>query len=318
MLQRVERARALESREKYGAASQLSTPGARHQRNQATRWRSLQGAERHARSAVCAADAGYRNCSCGGAGRHAQSRAYKIAPPARIAHGCLTPRSSGAPTAGHASHQALGLRPILRLLPGASCRRRPLSSNVRLRRKTECATAAAIVAYAPVKKPAATDTARVLSAPSTSGELMQALSASAALTSFGVRGATSGSRLFGLKGDAPPVAFKACALSGFEGPTLGATAAPRAQLTLTPPPAACRSHKALRASQCRGPLLLLYATGLSVVQSLTPRSSRAPTACHAGPAGGTLYIVAIRARAPRRWCRLNSNVRLHTTPPCRL
>jgi len=43
----------------------------------------------------------------------------------------LTPRSSGAPTAGHAGHQALGLRPILRLLSSAPCRRRPLSSNVR-------------------------------------------------------------------------------------------------------------------------------------------------------------------------------------------
>ena len=42
---------------------------------------------------------------------------------------------------------------------------------------------------------------------------------------------------------------------------------------------------------------------------LTPRSSRAPTACHAGPAGGTLYIFANRARAPHRRCRLNSNVR---------
>ena len=42
---------------------------------------------------------------------------------------------------------------------------------------------------------------------------------------------------------------------------------------------------------------------------LTPRSSRAPTACHAGPAGGTRYIFAIRARASHRWCRLNSNVR---------
>jgi hypothetical protein len=41
------------------------------------------------------------------------------------------PRSSGAPTAGHASHQALGLRPILRLLSSASCRCPPLSSNVR-------------------------------------------------------------------------------------------------------------------------------------------------------------------------------------------
>ena len=43
----------------------------------------------------------------------------------------LTPRSSGAPTACHAGHQALGLRPILRLLSSAPCRRRPLSSNVR-------------------------------------------------------------------------------------------------------------------------------------------------------------------------------------------
>ena len=42
---------------------------------------------------------------------------------------------------------------------------------------------------------------------------------------------------------------------------------------------------------------------------LTPRSSRAPTACHAGPAGGTRYIFATRARASHRWCRLNSNVR---------
>ena len=44
---------------------------------------------------------------------------------------------------------------------------------------------------------------------------------------------------------------------------------------------------------------------------LTPRSSRAPTACHAGPAGGTRYIFAIRARASHRWGRLNSNVRPH-------
>jgi len=44
---------------------------------------------------------------------------------------------------------------------------------------------------------------------------------------------------------------------------------------------------------------------------LTSRSSRAPTACHAGPAGDTRYIFASRARASRRWCRLNSNVRPH-------
>ena len=44
---------------------------------------------------------------------------------------CLTPRSSGAPTACRTGHQALGLRPILRLLSSAPRRRCPLSSNVR-------------------------------------------------------------------------------------------------------------------------------------------------------------------------------------------
>ena len=43
----------------------------------------------------------------------------------------LTPRSSGAPTACRAGHQAPGLRPILRLLSSATYRCRPLSSNVR-------------------------------------------------------------------------------------------------------------------------------------------------------------------------------------------
>ena len=54
------------------------------------------------------------------------------------------------------------------------------------------------------------------------------------------------------------------------------------------------------------------ASARSAQRSLTPRSSRAPTACHAGPAGGTRYIFATRARASHRWCRLNSNVRPHT------
>ena len=45
----------------------------------------------------------------------------------------LTPRSSRAPTAGRAGHQALGLRPILRLLSSAPHRWCRLSSNVRPR-----------------------------------------------------------------------------------------------------------------------------------------------------------------------------------------
>ena len=40
-------------------------------------WSALQGAERHARSAVRAADAGYRDCSCRGAEREAESHACK-------------------------------------------------------------------------------------------------------------------------------------------------------------------------------------------------------------------------------------------------
>jgi hypothetical protein len=42
-------------------------------------------------------------------------------------HVRLTHHSSGAPTACHTGHQAQGLRPILRLLPSASRRWRPLS-----------------------------------------------------------------------------------------------------------------------------------------------------------------------------------------------
>ena len=61
----------------------------------------------------------------------------------------------------------------------------------------------------------------------------------------------------------------------------------------------------------------LHASGFSAAVQccLTPRSSRAPTACHAGPVGGTRYIFANRARAPHRRCRLNSNVRHHDLLP---
>ena len=53
----------------------------------------------------------------------------------------LTLRSSGAPTAWRTGHQALGLRPILRLLSSAPRRRCPLSSNVRPRRQPSRACA---------------------------------------------------------------------------------------------------------------------------------------------------------------------------------
>ena len=121
---------ALGSREKNSAADELNKSQAIHQRKQARLWRSLQGAERHARSAAGAADAEYRDCSCGGAARDAQSRACKIIPLASGAHRCLTPRSSGAPTAGHQARSG-GTRYIFASPGLASCRCRPLSSNVR-------------------------------------------------------------------------------------------------------------------------------------------------------------------------------------------
>ena len=47
---------------------------------------------------------------------------------------CLTPRSSRAPTAWHAGHQAQGLRPTMRLLSSAPRCRCRLNSNVRQRK----------------------------------------------------------------------------------------------------------------------------------------------------------------------------------------
>ena len=48
-----------------------------------------------------------------------------------------------------------------------------------------------------------------------------------------------------------------------------------------------------------------------IQQSLTPRSSRAPTAGHQAPATSTLYIFCGRGLASHRRCRLTSNVRQH-------
>ena len=80
MFQLVERVPAHGGPEKGSAASQRNTPCASHQRKQATPSHSMQGAERHARYAAGAADAEYRDCSCGGAAREAQSWACKITP----------------------------------------------------------------------------------------------------------------------------------------------------------------------------------------------------------------------------------------------
>jgi len=73
-------------------------------------------------------------------------------------------------------------------------------------------------------------------------------------------------------------------------------------------------HRGWRLSAPKQLLPLVRCSPTIAARCLTPRSSRAPTAGHAGPVGGTLYIFANRARASHRWCRLNSNVRRHKPP----
>ena len=68
------------------------------------------------------------------------------------------------------------------------------------------------------------------------------------------------------------------------------------------------SHGILRAQST------VTVTGLAQC-CLTLRSSGAPTAGHQRPAGGTLYIFAIRALAPCRCRPLNSNVRPRENHP---
>ncbi len=80
-----------------------------------------------------AADAEYRDCSCCSASSQSESAVCNLPLPVSTAHGGLTPRSSGAPTAGHQA-RACGT-PSIFTGPGlASCRCRPLSSNVRPRK----------------------------------------------------------------------------------------------------------------------------------------------------------------------------------------
>ena len=57
-------------------------------------------------------------------------REAESVPSIHPAHCCLTPHSSGAPTAGHQARSG-GTRYIFASPGRASCRRRPLSSNVR-------------------------------------------------------------------------------------------------------------------------------------------------------------------------------------------
>jgi hypothetical protein len=140
-------------RERIGASSRIVIASARKPRNGKTqkvgrpRLDNSPGTSRQSRGSRCKAqsamqkpervpaDAGYRDCSCRSAARAAESFVCKITRRASSAHGCLTPRSSGAPTAGHQARA--GGTPSIFTGPGlVACRRRPLSSNVRPRRTT--------------------------------------------------------------------------------------------------------------------------------------------------------------------------------------
>jgi hypothetical protein len=85
-----------------------------------TSWRASQ--TRSTATALVVAQGGKRNRS------HARRTSSATA-----AHGCLTPRSTGAPTAGHQA-RAGGTRCIFTGPGLASCRWRPVTSNVRRRK----------------------------------------------------------------------------------------------------------------------------------------------------------------------------------------
>ena len=68
------RARTSEEKDQRGSRSWAY---ARKEAKNSRSWPTLQGAERHAKSLAGAADAGYRDCSCSGAEREAESLACK-------------------------------------------------------------------------------------------------------------------------------------------------------------------------------------------------------------------------------------------------
>ena len=71
-------------------------------------------------------------------------------------------------------------------------------------------------------------------------------------------------------------------------------------------------HHGLRVSAPKLLLLHFACTATTAARCLTPRSSRAPTACHTGhQALGLRPILRLLSSAPRCRCRLNSNVRQH-------
>ena len=187
---------------------------------------------------------------------------------------CLTPRSSGAPTAGHQARSG-GTRYIFASPGLASCRRRPLTSNVRQRK---------------VKVVACRQTARP------SG-LVFTHPSSHVLGSWLTRPTPFSSNWVGPK---PLPSASACPRE--RGPTVPATCH-----HLMPPPWLARERaKVAPAALCCAPT--------TVARCLTPRSSGAPTAGHQAQAGGRQYIFASPGLASCRRRPLSSNVRRRNPP----
>ena len=182
---------------------------------------------------------------------------------------CLTPRSSGAPTAGHQARSG-DTRHIFASPGLAPCRYRPLSSNVRQRK-------------APVS--ACRQTAR----PSGLVFTHSSLNAAGSLPLLpGVFGAIRP------EDNLVHAPVPARVSAGQPSPRLAITAG---------------HHRGWRVSAPKLLLLHFVCTSITAARCLTPRSSGAPTAGHQARSGGTRYIFASPGLASCRRCPLSSNVR---------
>ena len=110
--------RTSEERDQRGSSSWAY---ARKEAKNSTSWPTLQGAERHAKSLAGAADAAYRDCSCRGAEREAESLACKCTlaclPRALMPNPSLKRSANGRPPAPGLRYAVHFLSPGAGVLP---------------------------------------------------------------------------------------------------------------------------------------------------------------------------------------------------------
>jgi hypothetical protein len=185
----------------------------------------------------------------------------------------LTPWSSGAPTAWHASHQALGLRPILRLLPGAPRCRGPLTANVR---RQQPPLWFGLVSVCFGQRVRGTDREALV--------LQRCCHASQLSTLAQRSPATCAARIcrrFVVLATKPRLRVLLWARG------LMPAARRAGTLRLVSSVAHCTTNSC-------------WPFSFGHQRRLTGRSRGGPTACHQAPAGSTLYIVAVRGLASHR------------------